>query len=323
MKKILPTPKIPTKTLNNTASLSIVINNMPSAFDWECLNCVKLHIKEHHPLDFSQKLRISQKAEIPFIKKEWKIGKDYYEIIESASKIINFLEKEINEDKYVYFFFEQYNIPGMKPYHKYIYQHDGLLYGYDNTSRNFYILSYTSNNKFESICIDYDILVTAIIDNKSSRQYFISCSPTPIEFSLSTQDIYSYLSTCLGFNNNADLSMYINMGIYEALVEQIVMSWKFDIDFRSYKLLFEHMECIQYLSQRLTDLLPNINFSEEMNIANKCITVSDLLFKVLIKYCLTKRAEIKWRAIEILKELQKTEYILLVSLCDKLIDNFG
>lgn len=321
MKKVLHTPLIPTKTLNTTAAFSIVINNIPSAYDWECLNCVKLRIDEPDPLDFSAKLQISQKSETPFINKEWKTGKDYYNIIQNNKKIIDFLENEINCDKYVYFFFEQYNVPGMKPYNRYKYQHDCILYGYDNTQRVFYVLAYTANQKFESINIDYDVLTKAIIDNKSSRQYFLSCSPKFEEFKISINDIYRYLSTYIGLSNNADQSISINIGIYETLAEQIMMSWKFYIDFRTYRLLYEHMVCIQYLAKRLQELLPIENFEKELLIASKCVSQADVLFKVLMKYCMTKNVDIKWRAIDILRNLHNTEYFLIESLCNKLINH--
>ena len=318
MQKILPLPDIPTETLIYNASYSTVVSNIPNALDWQCLNCLKLFIEEPNLLNFPDVIRIDEKTPLRFVDKKYVKHSDYFALISDRENVIDFIRGEIGQGRYVYLYFEQYYVPGLAPYQKYFFDHDGIIYGYNDDSREFFMKTYTDNKKFDSISVDYDIMVTAIIENHASHQGFISCLPIEDDFVLTIEDIYRYLTVYGSLAHNADNKTEFNSGIYETLAEQIAMTGKWGFDYRIYRLLYEHTKCLRYITNRVSDLLPDDDLKEEKTLAENCEKSADILFMLVIKYDLTQSETLKSRITNRLRSVYETESLLTEKLTAKL-----
>lgn len=321
MKKLLPIPHIPTKTFIYSASLGVIVNNENAAYDWESLNCLKLWYIFPNGLDFPEVLKISKKMEIPFLRRFNKYNGEYYTIIQSKDSIINYLKCEIDQGHYIYLFVEQYYIPGLGAYKRYRYQHDCLVYGYDDEKKCFLILTYALNKQFDSLNVSYDDMTISIIKNNGSRRFFISCMPRHSNFALNVNDIYFFLSIYGNVTSNSDQSIKMNLGVYESLIELVVMSWNYELDLRSYRLLVEHIASIEYIIDRLIVMLPNENFLAEKKLAQCCLKQSHLLFMLVIKYNVKKDENLRHNIVNKLQQLYGTERDLINILTDKLISH--
>ena len=318
MKKILPLPDIPTETLIYNASYSTVVSNIPTALDWQCINCLKLFIEEPNLLNFPDVIRIDEKTPLRFVDKKYIKHSDYFTLISDRENIIDFIRGEIDQGRHVYLYFEQYYVPGLAPYQKYFFDHDGIIYGYDDDSREFFMKTYTDNKKFDSVSVDYDIMVTAIIENHASRQGFISCLPIEDDFVLTIEDLYRYFTVYGSLAHNADNKTEFNSGIYETLTEQIAMTGKWGFDYRIYRLLYEHTKCLRYIINRTAELIPGTDLSDEKTLAENCEKSADILFKLVIKYNLTYSDKLKFSITERLRSVYETESELTEKLTVKL-----
>lgn len=318
MKKQLPTPDIPTQTYICTAALGIVINNSLNAYAWECLNCIKLRQGDDSTPGFSSKMTINDETKIPFIRRKFIQGYEYFDMISDPAALLDYFRNSLADGRYVYTYFDEIFVPGMEPYEQYSYEHDFILFSCDDDTREFGIMTYTKNKQFEKLQVNYDILVKSITEKYGGKSMIISAEAVNSDFELTIRDVYSTLLIYSNLNTNADCSMTLNMGVYDRLAEDIVCVGKGGFDYRTYRQIFEHKKCMQYLIERIAEMLPDEDFSAELEQIGNCVDETDIIFKLVIKYNITGSDSLKQKLLKRLSSVYKTESSMIDSLCTKL-----
>lgn len=81
--------------------------------------------------------------------------------------LITFNKSMINDNFYVLGSYNEFYIPFKRPYKKYNFDHDYIIFGYDDYS--FKSAAYISNNKYEFFNINYDDYLQGVVNSTSEK----------------------------------------------------------------------------------------------------------------------------------------------------------
>jgi len=315
MRILLPISEINAKTYIYEASHETVISSIPYASIWFALNSLFQYenVKNMEIRTYNRKMDINYKFDLPFIKRTRIESFEHECIISNIESIISYIENVIMSGKYLYSHFEQYYIPGLKPYNKYRFSHDFIAYGYDSDKKELYILTYTENNIFEPLTVKYENLIHAFQENTDTHM-FLECEPIDVSYQPKLSEIYSHLSIYCNLITNAD-NINFNMGTYNTLVKFILCG---NIDLRSFRFFYERKQLLFNLVAFIEKQYNNLNLENETYMLSNVKQKTKLVFMLLLKNSLKESDNIKMRVIKLLKESYTTEKFVLDSLLNKI-----
>lgn len=87
-----------------------------------------------------------------FYRQIYPIDRKYH----SREDILSLILHWLNQDVYVYGFFNEKYIPHKNAFGRYDFKHAYLIYGYDQTEQNFFAMGYTDHQKFEKYLVSYE-----------------------------------------------------------------------------------------------------------------------------------------------------------------------
>lgn len=189
--------------------------------------------------------------------------------------IINNIKQEINAGFYVILCVNEFYIPERKAFQKFYYEHDIIIYGYDD--KNFYTLAYNKDGLYKTLKIEHQIVEKAFLTHREHYFKFYSMKPKD-----------NYLFDFINIKKiKEDLLKFLypdkeNEGIraYECLysIAKSLMEYDKNLDLRSFRFIMERSSSL-CLFKDIFSLPPSVSLKLE-NQKN----LSTIIFTLAQKY---------------------------------------
>lgn len=251
---------------------------------------------------------------------------DYEEVSEIYGSISNFVRYSIKQNDYILLRLDEYYVPERWAYKKMHYEHDNLIYGYDNDY--FYILGFT--DKMISSNLPLDLLdIAARYRTKQIIRHRLRTNDLKLNFDINSllTSLYEYIN---GVNSSIKYAHILakRQGVYGLHVLQLLLSngraQKLLLsDKRITYILYEHsklmIERLHFLNDR--KYISDADYEELLVKGNELAEISCTLVGMHIKYHLRKRGEEKiYNRLALLYQKQKIFYNDLYDILNENID---
>lgn len=288
MKKILPINTNPECiTYHNTAfPLGIIKAHLSNYYEWlaeKAINC-----------NYNSKEQLFRLYENDFWGECQNIADTQMIVISphilwsEALDLIEYIKYLIDFNFYIVGTYNEFYIPQKRAYKKYNFEHDYLLFGYDDEDGSFMSIGYTDTGKYSRFKINYSDYIDSIKNSCKTRVYFWfhkiykdyyeDFNPKKI-----VAEIKKYFS-----NKNDDSvneGTIIGIQVWDELEKYILYTEKTKIDLRNIRVFMEHKLLMnnRLMVLKNNDII-NESFVEEYKekIYNKAQVVFNLAIKNLL-----------------------------------------
>lgn len=323
------------------AHMLAILNSYPSTEDWIFNNYINLW--GERPKDNPDGLSIRfgswcTMKDCPYFKMNF-YDKDSFDL-----NVVEFIVSEINSGYYLNISYDPYYIMDSDAYNKMHYDHQMLIYGYDNESKVFYIADFFKSSKYTFMTSSFDSVKNAV--NSALKLERFSCveikfCDTTYEFSnyILYNSLNSFLCSRLRSENHIyrekDESMNIGVteaqglseGLYTFGIENYnllkftltrILNDKIDFyDMKPLYVIFDHKvimcERLRYLAKKgIISYNDSINDKYD-NVKN----ISRINYQVFIKFLITKNYKLIGEIIDNLNKMESLEKEALTYLIEK------
>lgn len=300
--------------------LCIILAN-EKLYPWFYENYVQLYFNPSKPMNFSN----IRETWLDFYG-GWTEPRKILECIEfnksyfNSINIIEFIETSIDNNKYIYTYYDEYFINSYFRQVNRHFVHDILIYGYDKLEKNFIVIGFDAKRKFCSYTVDYCTFEQAFssgikltkdiqkndIPNNGNNMHCMQISMQPdknynyvFKPSNFLSNLYDYLhsedSSLREDKNMVPFGLYkmkgnvFGVNIYNEIDKYLykIKIEKITIDYRIFHTLYEHknamLERIVYISQ-MYNMNQDKNIQEYKHIVDSFNNIRMIGFK----YNLTK-----------------------------------
>lgn len=240
--------------------------------------------------------------------------------------VISLNKEMLQKGNYISGLYNEYYIPGKEPFGKYDFNHDYIIYGFDDFQEVFKSAGYMADGNYQFFDIEYKNYENAIAENKVSLAELMFSKVDPlykIEVDITTikkklmNYIYSYCDAQL-YNQKADGYFY-GLSAWDMLSDYVRYNKETSLDLRYGRLFMEHKN-VMY--KRLVKLF-------ELSYINNCERLIDdyytdvyrratITFNLFMKYNLTNQEKIKNRITSNIVRINELERELLTELVARL-----
>lgn len=208
--------------------------------------------------------------------------------------IISFNKSMLQNGCYITGIYNEYYIPGKKAYNKFNFNHDYVIFGYDDINRTFKSATYLRNKTYGYFDIAYDDYLSGVIKNDISKTnlnyYKINTDFIPrIDISSIKSKLEDYLFfrrnvNCTVTNEIFGIDVWLELAKYVELAEE-------SLDFRFGRVCMEHHGA---MLKRIHTLL-KYGHLENYTIAKEYEEIylkTKTIHKLFIKYNVSKNREL-------------------------------
>ena len=204
---------------------------------------------------------------------------------------------------------DDYYLEGKPGYGTYHYSHDGMITGYDEEDKSFYISAYSKNNKYENFKVSSRSLSEGMeyMLNLGEEGLLYACKPMPYIIDLDLCRIKRELERYLDLSYTSDETCVQGLAIYSFL--ELYFDETNHIDIRQMRLFWEHKKC---MLDRLLAIEETLKLSNDYSEEYK--EVPDTSRKVMLlceKFNMTSDRSIIPRIIENINKLKCSEYSVI------------
>ena len=225
--------------------------------------------------------------------------------LDDNQKLIDYLQKSIDEHYYVNVMLDEFYVEGRGPYNKFHYDHYDLVYGYDE--KTFYIFGYKDNGKMSKTCVLYDNFLKAAYRRHIVR-YKINYNTVSYRFNIGyvKQTLMEYVE---GIDSSIKFAGILTqrkgtygLKIFEILKKSENARGLLINDGRVSFLLLEHCRLMQERLDYLIDngYIENKEIETLLERCNNMVKSANLLKNLVIKHALKQQFQN-----EILKSLDE------------------
>lgn len=310
--------------------LAIIKQNKFSE-QWSFSNFIQLCFNEDfdHPVPFC--FYIHDYSNNPYLKTE-KVSRNT--LANNKINIVEFTKNAIKNNQYVYLCVNEYYVDERKAYKLYPRDHDILIYGFNDQTKNFNVLGFNSELIFSETLLSYDNFENAYkhlteIDNEHLNQIFLYELRTDCHYKLEISEIIMQLKDYLYSKNTSSrlamlaspLDRYYGLNCYKQLhsyVDQLKYLEKINI--KNFHVLYEHKSL---MLKRIIYLQDNGFVSKENELSNdyihnELLRKSEILRNLALKYSIKKDIGIIKKFHILLEEIEKSECKILRRLLGEL-----
>lgn len=248
-------------------------------------------------------------------------------------EIFNFLKwakNLLSGGWYIMGYFDEYYIPEKSSYQYRHFRHSMLIYGYDDESRLFYAMGYTSDRKYRSHCLTYDEFLSSIRVDFSETEIYVKGGIERIEFDAFklnpkcdfTFDLSRLYTVLLDYINCEDSGYRHQRGLKygfdcEREFVNYIKAQKGEYLDERYSRFF--MELKELMVRRLKYLANEQIISQEMLPEyEKLCEQQKIIHLLFIKYNLTHDESIIYRLIEKMDNIIESEKNILPRITDEI-----
>ncbi|MCL2050388.1 MAG: hypothetical protein FWG91_01455 [Lachnospiraceae bacterium] len=250
------------------------------------------------------------------------------EICEIYGSVSNFADYSINKGYYILIRLDEYHIPGRKAYQRYHYEHDNLIYGYDE--KNYNLLGF--DLKVVADELPKDILEKTYYRDKKVIRHRFLVNGKKLEFNINNfiLTLHEFIE---GKNSGEKYShlLFPREGIYglkifEYLLNDDKAKALFLKDVRASYIFYEHSKIMR---ERLDYLIENsyIDYGHKGKLLDKCddiLSTAQKLKSLVLKVVISKRGDSKvYACLDMLYQKEKDAYYELYYALGLCIKNQG
>ena len=207
--------------------------------------------------------------------------------------IHNYLQWNINNNRYIEILLDEYFIPNRDTYQKMHYIHSSLIYGFDDIKKVYYIMGYGLGRKLLVSELHYDLFDKAFNNDSVSQHKSYRYNPNTTKFTFHLEGFKQTLQEYLiGYNSSIHTynlvpmnSCIYGINIYKQLLTTDKGRKNLCYDVRISYLLYEHNEIMK---QRLdfilaNNILPTTEFSTFIEKYHEIFELSNILKNLVVK----------------------------------------
>ncbi|PWW07315.1 hypothetical protein DFQ01_102207 [Paenibacillus cellulosilyticus] len=324
MSKLLPIYEPIVKSYKHHA-LKLAMMDKEVNFPWVISNFIQLYTPynlfddpncDYHFLDFYLLSKNDESS-------PWLEIKNIHNLVFKRNQnVIDFMHKAIDDDYYLYLYYDAYYLPHSYSYKKEHSPTNILIHGYNEKDRLVYGYDYSYNGiyKLEVQQIDYDSFEQSIIhldySNDSWAEYSQMCRPLTVnqmvDISMIIMLLTDYLDAYPSYKRVKDGSYfgnsYFGIEVYKSLKHylELLKCNKTTGNILPFSILWEHKRCLVHLFEYLyrngvvhrQELLNPFRILEEQafNLRN-----------MMLKFMLTKKESLIERMIPIVDAIEQCE----------------
>lgn len=262
-----------------------------------------------------------------FLRRDWKnytvhplirFSYDKREMIRQYG-LWEYVMASINNKKYLEIWLNEYFISGAVAYQSYSYNHESLIYGYDESVRKVKMMSlYHGKPVLTEASID--IIDTAWQNARENNAEIKGFELMPDEggYELDLVHIYGQMQDYLNGRDCSEDYQYLaerekgifGINIYREILNHEQDREKFLQDARVAYQLKEHKECMRFKFRYLHEggFLPEKEYLLLKERADKTVAIADILLNMVLKNRMVNRTEVQekiWRYLEYLEECDR------------------
>lgn len=327
MKKMLPLADTPTETYQGTSfilSILLAYENTKNVYynNYINLECNNVDDIFEIRLDFAgtswENYRLSGVADMNM----------YYLRNIHEEKFAGFIKERIDQGNYILFYnIDEYYLSYSKHFQYDHLWHDTYIYGYDE--EKFCVMAYR-NRKLSKFDVPIYEIQKGMYFHENADKNLSFCTFRPntiinesIDLLHIKQSFYNYLDSHYQTEENETKSYGIS--VYDALIKCLcrVLSdsgeKNSDIDFRPFRLLWEHKKIVKEHILKIIELL---KFNSEISIMVEEIeSIAEIIFRLVIKYSAVNDALLLKRVIYYLIQMREKEEKFICFLLDEFCKN--
>lgn len=229
-----------------------------------------------------------------------------------------YVTESIRYNRYLEIWLNEYFIEGTAAYHSYFYNHESLIYGYEETGKKIKMMS-LYNGKPVLIEAPIDMIETAwyhACENNAEIKGF-ELAPDEGGYELDLVHIYGQVQDYLSGRDCSEDYQYLaqkekgifGMPIYGEILNHEQDRKKFLEDVRAAYSIKEHKECMRFRFRYLHEggILPDEEYQMLMEQADEAVATADILLHMVLKNKMVNRTEIKEKIWEYLERLKKCD----------------
>ncbi|MCL2250082.1 MAG: hypothetical protein FWC13_12540 [Oscillospiraceae bacterium] len=249
-------------------------------------------------------------------------------IEDDGKTLINMIRNAIDVDEYVYFFVDKYYISADKLYHgKQHFEHELLIYGYDEDVDILYVADNFADGKFAfSTCPSTDVEKGfMLLDGSKSytedfRTFKILRNEYPLDIKKIKHDLNAFLTSQKAYYMNKEQEMIFGVEIFDNMEKQLnrrVADGR-PIDVRGFHMLYEHL---LLMKERVKYMMGKKHIVEDSNLLAfiRLTTEEALLLRNLaIKYLINQNKNTLTNIFEKLGKLKNDEISIFTEILAKM-----
>lgn len=286
--RICTTP--PVKVYHHHAFCLGIILTEPEGFKWILNNYIQVCYYNNMPyyaFDYYMDYPTCQ----PVFEREH-INDDMF--VMSKIKVMKYIINALNTGRYVTACVDEFYIPERSAYMYSHFDHNILIYGYDNVTKKFNTCGYNDQGKYKQLEISYS-------DIKKSSPHDIDLLKIRkgFEYQVNIEDVIRQIRQYLNLENTAQVGAYPKEGLYVGLNACIELQDNFykdsqelkQLDMRPVCLLFEHKklmyERIKYIGKTYS-----IDVEKVLQQYDTIVKQSEILKQMVLKYEIRRSIEV-------------------------------
>ncbi|OPA80586.1 hypothetical protein BVG16_07660 [Paenibacillus selenitireducens] len=225
--------------------------------------------------------------------------------------IIDFLQKAIDSNQYVYAFFNKYYVPGTQAYKNKNHNHNLFIYGYDSHRSTFNVMTFDNSLKFNNIVVSYTDIEYAFLNYSDpdpilNNIYSMTFKKKKYHYELSSiiNKLEKYLSP---------IETYSGLNSYQFIQQNLVgflnKKSNYSPSLVNYHVLYEHKLCMFLRAKFFEE-----NKLIAPDIINECHTIVQntlITRNMLMKYHINKNDYLIEKMITLLGLIKEEEQKLL------------
>ena len=228
------------------------------------------------------------------------------------NKFIEVVRKKIDEGYYCIVCVNEFYIPNRISYKKKYFEHDILLYGYDNKKSCFYSIAYNMNGEYKTDTVSFENIESAFFSHREHNYKFYALKPKPrLSFNVKSNQI---IKSLIWFNKKSHKTTGINAYYCLKNKTRLDLNNNDSIDIRSFRTIVERASVLCGLSDF---------FNFPLSMSNNLImhrNHAESLFYLSLKYNICKDERNKDSLISFLNKFITEEQALTIEIL-KILSN--
>lgn len=238
--------------------------------------------------------------------------------VHPAVDFLAFIKAQIDEGNYIIGTYNERYIPHKSYYMNSDFNHDYVLFGYDDNINAFKSIGYIADRRYRAFDIDYDDFIRAVtgqlVPRSSFHVYHINRNFSP-QFNI--QELISKLGKYL-ISSVDDRGYLRGIDAWDNLPKYVLSGRDQKLDMRNSRVYMEHHGIMVKRIQTLTELKFVRNESLARQYHDQVYIKAQQVHYMFLKYNFTKREHYLHSISEIVKEINRKERYYLSILIDQL-----
>ena len=298
---------------NKSFPLGIIKSNIKDYDSWLCNKLINCICRPNYIFDSLEDDIWSTRDGLTFSQGMWLTPETF---ATTGFDLIRFNKSMLEKGFYITGTYNEFYIPQKIPYRKVDFNHDYVIFGYDDEIQSFNSAAYLNNEIYSFFDISYDnyyLGVTKNIAEKSGLQFYnINKNYLPkVDICSIKNKIHNYL-----YSKQDEHGNFYGIAAWDKLAEYIFENE--ELDFRYSRAYMEHRLCMLKRIRKLRELSYIDDASLEIEYFNNVYEKAQCIHNLFIKYNLKRNTNLLLRMEKLIREINEKEFLLIERLLNSI-----